>query len=124
MAAKGARINDMKHRAHLYWKVLSRAHCREGKNRRPHGKGIFIISTARRHRPLRKAGECLKYNAIRFRPHLKLPESCKDTGWRLFAEVTFKRRDQVDATYEGPDEILAIVPAIALPLRVVCELVS
>ncbi len=44
--------------------------------------------------------------------NLKLPESCKDTGWRFFAEVTFKGRDQVDAAYEGSDEILAIVPAI------------
>ena len=65
----GARIYDMKHRTHLCWKGLSRAHGREGKNRRPRGRGIFIISTPRRHRPLRKAGECLKNNALmRFRP--------------------------------------------------------
>jgi hypothetical protein len=32
-------------------------------------EGIFIISTARRHRPLRKAGEYLKNNnLVRFRP--------------------------------------------------------
>ena len=42
--------------------------------------------------------------------NLKLPESCKDIGWQFFAEVTFKGRDQVDATYEGSDEIVAIVP--------------
>jgi hypothetical protein len=64
-----ARIYDMKHRTHLYWRVLSRAHGREGKNRRPRGKGIFITSTARWHRPLRKAGRCLKNKALmRFRP--------------------------------------------------------
>lgn len=43
---------------------------------------------------------------------LTLPESCKDTGWRFFAEVTFKGRDQVNAAYEGSDEILAIVPGV------------
>jgi hypothetical protein len=64
----GACIYDIKNRTHLCWKVLSRAHGRKGKNRRPRGKGIFIISTARRHRPSRKAGECLKNNAVtRFR---------------------------------------------------------
>jgi hypothetical protein len=64
-----ARIYDMKHSTHLYWRVLSRAHGREGKNRRPRGKGIFIISTQQRLRPLRKAGGCLKNNALmRFRP--------------------------------------------------------
>ena len=44
--------------------------------------------------------------------NLKLPESCKDEGWRLFAEVTFKGRDQVDPPYVGSDETLAVVPAV------------
>ena len=45
--------------------------------------------------------------------NLKLPDSCKDTGWRFFAEVTFKGRDEVDAAYTGTEEILAIVPPFA-----------
>ncbi len=44
--------------------------------------------------------------------NVKLPESCKDTGWKFFAEVTFRGRDEVDAAYTGTEEILAIVPPL------------
>jgi hypothetical protein len=46
--------------------------------------------------------------------NVKLPESCKDTGWKFFAEVTFRGRDEVDAAYTGTEEILAIVPPLKL----------
>jgi hypothetical protein len=44
--------------------------------------------------------------------NVELPETCKDTGWRFFAEVTFRGRDEVDASYTGTEEILAIVPPL------------
>jgi hypothetical protein len=46
---RGAGIYDMKHRTHLYWKGLSRAHGREGKNRRPRGRGIFALLSGHLH---------------------------------------------------------------------------
>jgi hypothetical protein len=43
--------------------------------------------------------------------NVRLADSCKGTGWRFFAEATFKGVDEVKTAYEQKVEISAIVPA-------------
>lgn len=45
--------------------------------------------------------------------NITLPDSCTDTGWRFFADVTFKGIDQVKDSYESlPEGIMAVVPDV------------